>query len=87
MNLQETMQASSSALSAGDEFMLKLLRKADADAEYKPRAGLKKATDETLTVSMDALLQDSLQQMQQWLNISDLQAQQPAAKGGSNGTP
>lgn len=87
MKLQEAMQTSSSELSRGDDFMMKLLRQADASADYRPRDGLKKATDETLTVSMDALLQDSLQQMEQWLNISDLQAQQPAAQGGKNGTP
>lgn len=87
MKLQEAMQMSESELGRGDDLMRKLLAKADAEAEYKPRAGLKSAVDATLTVSMDMLLQDSLQQMEQWLNISDLQAQQPAAKGGKNGTP
>lgn len=87
MKLQEAMQTSESELSRGDDLMRKLLNKAEVEADYKPRKGLKDAVDATLTVSMDMLLQDSLQQMEQWLNISDLQAQQPAAQGGKNGTP
>lgn len=89
MKLQEAMQASASALSDGSDFAGKLLGMADANAVYakKPRDSLQSATDASMTVSMDMLLQDSLQQMQQWLNINDLQVQKSKEQGGSNGTP
>lgn len=89
MKLQEAMQASASALSTGSDFAGKLLGMADANATYakKPRDSLQSATDASMTVSMDMLLQDSLQQMQQWLNINDLQVQKSKEQGGSNGTP
>lgn len=89
MLLQDTMQGAQSALSSGADFAAMLISKAYNNTDTpKPRDSLTRAVQSTMAVSMDALLQDSLKQMQQWLNINDLQVQaSDAAQGGKNGTP